>query len=313
MVAGTKYRGQFEERVKAVLTELQKNKDLIIFIDELHTIVGAGSASGSLDASNMFKPALARGELQCIGATTLNEYRENIEKDGALERRFQKLMVEPPSVEETLQILTGLKTRYEEHHGVMYGKEALRQAVFLADRYISDRFLPDKAIDVLDETGSRLRLLNLSVPDLVVELEQKIENLQKKKDELVKSQEYEKAAELRDTKRQLEEDLAKARMEWESNENSSPIAVSPDEVAEVVSMMTGIPVSRVAVSESQRLLEMKDSLKKNIVGQDEAIDALVRCDSTQPYRTEKSKPPDRELYFPRSYRCRKDRTGKSYR
>ncbi len=276
MVAGTKYRGQFEERVKAVLNELEKNPEVIIFIDELHTIVGAGSASGSLDASNMFKPALARGELQCIGATTLNEYRENIEKDGALERRFQKLMVDPPSVEETVEILKGLRERYEEHHGVHYSNEGLRQAAILADRYISDRFLPDKAIDVLDETGSRLRLMNLVVPESIVHLEQQIEELQKHKDELVKSQEYEKAAELRDKKRKLEEQLSNARREWESNEHAEPIKVGVDDVAEVVSMMTGIPVSRVAVSESQRLLEMKQSLKKHIIGQDEAIDALVK-------------------------------------
>ncbi len=277
MVAGTKYRGQFEERVKAVLAELEKNKNVIIFIDELHTIVGAGSASGSLDASNMFKPALARGELQCIGATTLNEYRENIEKDGALERRFQKLMVDPPSVEETLDILKGLKLRYEEHHGVQYSDASLHNAVVLADRYISDRFLPDKAIDVLDETGSRLRLMNLVVPESVIELEHKIEDLQTQKDDLVKNQEYEQAAELRDKKRQLEKQLTDARRDWENNENATPIEVSEDDVAEVVSMMTGIPVSRVAVSESQRLLEMKDALKKHIVGQDEAINELVKA------------------------------------
>ena len=277
MVAGTKYRGQFEERVKAVLNELEKCSDVVLFIDELHTIVGAGSASGSLDASNMFKPALARGELQCIGATTMNEYRETIEKDGALERRFQKLMVDAPSVEETFDILEGLKERYEEHHGVHYTKDALRHAVLLADRYISDRFLPDKAIDVLDETGSRLRLVNLVIPDNVVELENQISGLQRKKDNLVKSQEYEKAAELRDEKRVLEDKLAKARKEWESNEQNQPIEVTPDHIAEVVSMMTGIPVQRVAVSESQRLLKMKSTLQERIVGQDEAINELAKA------------------------------------
>lgn len=277
MVAGTKYRGQFEERVKAVLAELEKNDDVVIFIDELHTIVGAGSASGSLDASNMFKPALARGELQCIGATTLNEYRENIEKDGALERRFQKLMVEPPSAEETVQILEGLKERYEEHHGVHYSKEALKSAVQLADRYISDRYLPDKAIDVLDETGSRLRLMNLVIPENIVELEKQVDDLQQLKDELVKAQEYEKAAELRDKKRNLETQLQEARAEWETSENAAPIEVTASDVAEVVSMMTGIPVSRVAVSESQRLLELKEALKEHIVGQDEAIEALAKA------------------------------------
>ena len=277
MVAGTKYRGQFEERVKSVLAEIEKNPDVIIFIDELHTIVGAGSASGSLDASNMFKPALARGELQCIGATTLNEYRENIEKDGALERRFQKLMVDPPSVDETIEILQGLKTNYEEHHGVLFDQECLRQSVLLSDRYISDRFLPDKAIDVLDETGSRLRLQNLVIPEHIVELGSKVEALQRKKDDLVKKQEYEKAAELRDEKRKLEDELTAARAEWESNESNDKIVATTEDIAGIVSMMTGIPVNRVAVSEGQRLLKMRDLLKKSIVGQDEAIRELVKA------------------------------------
>ncbi len=276
MVAGTKYRGQFEERVKSVLKELEKNSDVVIFIDELHTIVGAGSASGSLDASNMFKPALARGELQCIGATTLKDYRENIEKDGALERRFQKLMVDAPSKEETIRILHGLKSNYEEHHGVRYTDEAIEQAVLLADRYITDRFLPDKAIDVLDETGSRMRLLNLVVPDHILKLEEEIEALQHQKDELVKSQEYEEAAELRDKKRQLEIQLSDARKDWETSENTVPIVITAEDIAQVVSMMTGIPVNRVAVSESERLIEMKEILKRQVVGQDEAIDELVR-------------------------------------
>jgi len=277
MVAGTKYRGQFEERVKSVLAEIEKNSDIIVFIDELHTIVGAGSASGSLDASNMFKPALARGELQCIGATTMNEYRENIEKDGALERRFQKLMVEPPNTIETFEILKGLKERYEDHHGVHYSDEALHHAVTLADRYISDRFMPDKAIDVLDETGSRLRLMNLVIPEHIVELEQEIDQLQQKKDDLVKAQEYEKAAKLRDEKRQKDEALVLARQEWEENEHAAPIEVTEENIAEVVSMMTGIPVNRVATSESKRLLEMKEQLKNKIVGQDEAINELVKA------------------------------------
>ncbi len=277
MVAGTKYRGQFEERVKSVLAEIEKNPDVIIFIDELHTIVGAGSASGSLDASNMFKPALARGELQCIGATTLNEYRENIEKDGALERRFQKLLVDPPSADETIEILKGLKKNYEDHHGVLFNEQCLRQAVLLSDRYISDRFLPDKAIDVLDETGSRLRLQNLVVPEGILELEAKVEELQRKKDDLVKKQEYEKAAELRDEKRKLEDDLTAARKEWESNESNEKIEATTEDIAAVVSMITGIPVNRVASSEGQRLLEMRDLLKKSIVGQDEAIQELVKA------------------------------------
>ncbi len=277
MVAGTKYRGQFEERIKAILTEIEKNPELIIFIDELHTIVGAGSASGSLDASNMFKPALARGELQCIGATTMNEYRENIEKDGALERRFQKLMVEPPNVEDAIEILHGLKERYEEHHSVKYTDEALRDSVLLAERYISDRFLPDKAIDVLDETGSRLRLQNLVIPDHIVKMEKEIDRLLQKKDDLVKEQKYEEAAEVRDDKKKTEEKLKQARFDWENNENNVAIKVTSDDVAEVVSMMTGIPVSRVASSESKRLLKMRDQLKTRIVGQDPAIDELVKA------------------------------------
>lgn len=277
MVAGTKYRGQFEERVKSVLKEIEKNPDIVIFIDELHTIVGAGSASGSLDASNMFKPALARGELQCIGATTLKEYRESIEKDGALERRFQKLMVDPPSRDETIRILKGLKENYEQHHGVRYSDDAIEQCVFLADRYITDRFLPDKAIDVLDETGSRMRLMNLVIPEHVIELENQIDQLQRKKDDLVKAQEYEAAAEIRDQKRRLEVQLAEARKEWETNENAVPIEVTDEDIAHVVSMMTGIPVSRVATSESERLLKMSDALKHHIIGQDEAIEELVRA------------------------------------
>jgi ATP-dependent Clp protease ATP-binding subunit ClpC len=277
MVAGTKYRGQFEERIKAILTEIEKNPELIIFIDELHTIVGAGSASGSLDASNMFKPALARGELQCIGATTMKEYRENIEKDGALERRFQKLMVDPPNVEDAIDILHGLKERYEEHHGVKYTNNALRDSVILAERYITDRFLPDKAIDVLDETGSRLRLQNLVIPDHIVEMEKEINKLLQRKDDLVKEQKYEEAAEIRDEKKKTEEKLKEARFDWENNENNVAIKVTSDDVAEVVSMMTGIPVSRVASSESKRLLKMREQLKTRIVGQDPAIDELVKA------------------------------------
>jgi len=276
MVAGTKYRGQFEERVKALLNEIEKNSDVIIFIDELHTIVGAGSASGSLDASNMFKPALARGELQCIGATTLNEYRNNIEKDGALERRFQKVMVDAPSPEETLQILRGLKDNYEKHHSVKYTEEALRAAVNLSDRYITDRFLPDKAIDVIDETGSRIRLLNISVPQDIIDLEKQIELVRRRKEELVKQQEYEQAAVFRDKKQKLEAELKRRRDEWEKAESASPNIITEEDISHVVSMMTGIPVKKVAVGESEKLLQMKQTLGKKIIGQDDALEALVK-------------------------------------
>lgn len=277
LVAGTKYRGQFEERIKAIITELEKNRDTIIFLDELHTIVGAGSASGSLDASNMFKPALARGELQCIGATTLNEYRQHVEKDGALERRFQKIMVEPPTLDETINILNGLKERYEKHHNVLYTAEAIKTAVFLSDRYITDRFLPDKALDVMDETGSRARMTHITVPENIVKLEADSENLTKLKEELVKKQEYEKAAQIRDQKRQLDELLAQEREVWENTAREKPVVLDSDDVAEVVAMMTGIPVTRVVVSESERLLTIEDELSHKIIGQEEAIFAIARA------------------------------------
>ena len=277
IVAGTKYRGQFEERMKAVMSELEKNRDIILFIDELHTIVGAGGASGSLDASNMFKPALSRGELQCIGATTLNEYRQYIEKDGALERRFQKIMIDPPTVEETLEILRGLKSRYEEHHNVEYADEAIEESVKLSNRYITDKFLPDKAIDVLDETGSRVHLANLVVPKEVIELEKDIEELNQIKEKAVKSQEFEKAAELRDTERKAREKLDKARDKWQKMQESNVVKVTEKDIAEVVAMMTGIPVAKVAVSESEKLLNMEKALKKYIIGQNEAITTLCRA------------------------------------
>ena len=243
LVAGTKYRGQFEERIKSIITELDKNRHVIIFLDELHTIVGAGSASGSLDASNMFKPALARGELQCIGATTLDEYRQYIEKDGALERRFQKILVEPPSVEETVDILNGLKEAYEKHHSVNYSEEAIKAAVHLSDRYITDRFLPDKALDVIDETGSRTRLNNVTVPSSIVNLEEETERLRKLKEDLVRNQEYEKAAQVRDLKRKQDDALIHERDAWEKSTRQKPVRIGQDQVAEVVAMMTGIPSS----------------------------------------------------------------------
>lgn len=276
MVAGTKYRGQFEERVKAVMNELEKNRNVILFLDELHTIVGAGSASGSLDASNMFKPALARGELQCIGATTLDEFRQTIEKDGALERRFQKVMVDPPSTEETIEILEGLKERYEQHHGITYTDESIKASVILSERYISDRYLPDKAIDVLDETGSRLRISNIIVPQEIRQLEAEIEKIRMEKEELVKKQEYEKAAKLRDHKLKLEARLRTEREKWQSTESSSPIAVTEEDVAMVVSMMTGIPVTKVAISEGEKLLKMRQNLSTRIIGQDDAIEVISR-------------------------------------
>ena len=276
MVAGTKYRGQFEERMKAIMNELEKSKDIILFIDELHTIVGAGAASGSLDASNMFKPALARGEIQCIGATTLDEYRKYIEKDGALERRFQKIMVNPPNVEETLKILNGLKSRYEDHHHVKYSDRALEAAVKLSERYITDKYLPDKAIDVMDETGSRVHLLNIIVPDEVVKLEGKIDELRKRKEEVVKTQNFEKAAEIRDTERKLTDELNLQRQAWDQEQENNLVEVTEEDIADVVSVMTGIPVNRVAESEFEKLKKIEEELRKKIVGQDEVIGHLSK-------------------------------------
>jgi len=277
VVAGTKYRGQFEERIKSIIGELEKNRDVIIFLDELHTIVGAGSASGSMDASNMFKPALARGELQCIGATTLNEYRQFIEKDGALERRFQKVMVEPPSISETVDILNGLKESYEEHHCVKYSQDAITAAVNLSERYITDRFQPDKALDVIDETGSRARLNNVTVPETIIGLERESERMRKLKEDLVRSQEYEKAAQIRDLKRKLDETLKSERESWEKATRAKPVEITSNQVAEVVSMMTGIPVTKVVVSESERLLNIETELGKNIIGQNKAISSIARA------------------------------------
>ena len=276
MVAGTKYRGQFEERMKAIMAELEKNEEIILFIDELHTIVGAGAASGSLDASNMFKPALARGEIQCIGATTLDEYRKYIEKDGALERRFQKIMVNPPTVDETIKILEGLQSRYEDHHRVKYTQEAIVAAVKLSERYITDKFLPDKAIDVIDETGSRVHLSNIVVPEEVVRLEGEIDNLRKNKDEVVKNQNFEKAAEIRDKERKLTDELEMHRNTWNKEQEEKMVVVKEEDIADVVSIMTGIPVHRVAESETHKLNKIEDELKKKIVGQDEVIAHLSK-------------------------------------
>jgi len=277
LVAGTKYRGQFEERMKAVMNELEKSTDVILFIDEIHTIVGAGGASGSLDASNMFKPALARGEIQCIGATTLDEYRQYIEKDGALDRRFQKVMVEPATPDETVEILTRIKDKYEEHHGVTYTDEAILACVTLTSRYISDRFLPDKAIDALDEAGSRVHLTNIHVPQTIIDIEAKIEDIKLEKNRVVRSQKYEEAAKLRDTEKNLIEELDKAKAEWEAETKTKRYEVSEDNVAEVVAMMTGIPVQRVGQTDSVKLLNMYDKVAEKIIGQDDAIKKLTKA------------------------------------
>jgi ATP-dependent Clp protease ATP-binding subunit ClpC len=277
LVAGTKYRGQFEERMKAVMNELEKSPDVILFIDEIHTIVGAGGASGSLDASNMFKPALARGEIQCIGATTLDEYRQYIEKDGALDRRFQKVMVEPATPAETVEILNRIKEKYEEHHGVTYTDEAINACVSLTTRYITDRFLPDKAIDALDESGSRVHLTNIHVPQEILDIEQKIELIKIEKNKVVRSQKYEEAAKLRDTEKHLLEELEQAKSLWEAETKSKRYTVTEDNVAEVVSMMTGIPVQRVGQADSAKLLAMSDTIASKIIGQEDAIKKLTRA------------------------------------
>ena len=277
LVAGTKYRGQFEERMKAVMAEIEKNPDIILFIDEIHTIIGAGGASGSLDASNMFKPALARGEMQVIGATTLDEYRQYIEKDGALERRFQKVLIEPTTVEETIQILNNIKEKYEDHHMVNYTPEAIAACVKLTDRYISDRHLPDKAIDALDEVGSRVHITNINVPKEIIDIEAQIEALKEKKNEVIKSQQYEEAAKLRDDERKLQDQLEAEKRKWEDESKIHRVAVSEEDVAEVVSMMCGIPVTRVAQKESGRLVNMAEELRGKVIGQDEAVEKVVKA------------------------------------
>ncbi|WP_185869657.1 ATP-dependent Clp protease ATP-binding subunit [Blattabacterium cuenoti] len=277
LVAGTKYRGQFEERIKAIINESEKNTGLIFFIDEIHTMIGAGGTTGSLDASNIFKPALARGYIQCIGATTFNEYRQYIEKDGALERRFQKIIVHPSSEKETIEILKKIKVKYETHHNVIYTEKAIKSCVYLTERYIVDRFLPDKAIDALDESGSRVHIKNIKVPQEIVLLEKELENIRKEKSKVVKSQKYEEAARLRDTEKGIEKQLIKAQNEWEESSKKNKEIVSEENVEEVVSMMSGVPVNRIAMAEMKKLNQMMDKLKKKIVGQDEAVDKIVKA------------------------------------
>ncbi|HTB99216.1 MAG TPA: ATP-dependent Clp protease ATP-binding subunit, partial [Ferruginibacter sp.] len=277
LVAGTKYRGQFEERMKAIMNELEKNRDVILFIDEIHTIVGAGGASGSLDASNIFKPALARGELQCIGASTLDEYRMHIEKDGALDRRFQKVIVDQPSVEETIQILTNIKSKYEDYHNVTYSEQAIDACVKLSERYMTDKLLPDKAIDVMDEVGARKHIKNINVPNEVIELEKKIDEIKLEKNKVVKSQRFEEAASLRDSEKRLQEELEKAKHDWEEESKNKRFPIEEEDIAEVISMMTGIPVKRMVQEETEKLRRMADDLKDAVVGQTEAIQKVVKA------------------------------------
>ena len=277
LVAGTKYRGQFEERMKAIMNELEKNRDVILFIDEIHTIVGAGGASGSLDASNIFKPALARGELQCIGASTLDEYRMHIEKDGALDRRFQKVIIEPPSVADTIIILNNIKSKYEDYHSVVYDQEAIEACVKLSDRYMTDRLLPDKAIDVLDEVGARVHLKNINVPLDIVDLEKQIEEVKNEKNRVVKSQRFEEAASLRDTEKKLGEALEKAKTTWEEESKNKRFPINEENIAEVVSMMTGIPVKRMVEAETTKLKKMTEEMKTEVIGQDEALGKVVKA------------------------------------
>ena len=277
LVAGTKYRGQFEERMKAVMNELEKNREIILFIDEIHTIVGAGGATGSLDASNMFKPALARGEVQCIGATTLDEYRQHIEKDGALERRFQKVIVEPTTIDETIEILQNIRERYEDHHNVRYTDEALTACVSLSNRYISDRFLPDKAIDAMDEAGSRVHIINMNVPKQILELEKKLEDVRVLKNEVVKKQRYEEAAKLRDDEKRLEKELEDGQTAWEEESKQHREVVDSEQVADVISMMSGVPVTKIATAESNKLAKLPNELKKKLIGQDDAVDKVAKA------------------------------------
>ena len=277
LVAGTKYRGQFEERMKAVMNELEKNDDIILFIDEIHTIVGAGGATGSLDASNMFKPALARGEIQCIGATTLDEYRNSIEKDGALERRFQKVIVEPTNIEETIEILNNIKGKYEEHHNVVFTDDAIEACVKLTNRYMTDRFLPDKAIDALDEAGSRVHITNIDVPKKILDLERKLEEVRELKNSVVKKQKYEEAAKLRDDEKNIEKQLAVAQEQWEADAREHKETVNEENVADVISMMTGIPVNRIAQKEINKLADLPNLITGKVIGQDPAVKKVVKA------------------------------------
>ena len=277
LVAGTKYRGQFEERMKTIMLELEKTENLILFIDELHTIVGAGGASGSLDASNMFKPALARGDIHCIGATTLDEFRKHVEKDGALERRFQKINISPPTPIESIEILKGLQSNYEKHHNVSYSEEAIKACVYFSDRYITDKFLPDKAIDVMDEAGSRAHILNIKVPQNIIDLEIEIDKIRNKKNSVVMEQKFEDAANLRDKEQKLLEKLNKIQKKWKSSEELNPTIISEDNIADVVSTMTRIPVRRVAETEGQKLLKMNEELAEKIIGQNHAIKSLTKA------------------------------------
>ncbi|MBT5615261.1 MAG: ATP-dependent Clp protease ATP-binding subunit, partial [Flavobacteriales bacterium] len=277
LVAGTKYRGQFEERMKGIISELEKNPNIILFIDEIHTLVGAGGASGSLDASNMFKPALARGELQCIGATTLDEFRQHIEKDGALERRFQKVIVNPTTIDETIEILTNIKIKYEEHHNVEYTEDAIKACVILTDRYMNDRFLPDKAIDALDEAGSRVHITNIEVPQNITNIEKQLSDITTKKKVAIKKQKFEIAAELRDSEKKIQSQLEHAQDIWEKELKANKETVSEENVADVVSIMTGIPVNRVASQERKKLSSMTDNIKRKIIGQNEAVEKVVKA------------------------------------
>lgn len=277
MIAGTKYRGQFEERIKAVMDELKRSGKIVLFIDEIHTLVGAGAAEGAIDAANILKPALSRGEIQCIGATTLDEYRKNIEKDAALERRFQTIVVEPPSVDETIQILKGLRDKYEAHHRVKFADEALEAAARLSDRYISNRFLPDKAVDILDEAGARARLQAMVVPESIKELEDKIEQLKKEKESFIKIQDFEKAAKMRDSEREVREQLEMQRSVWMQKRDDTTLTITEDDIAKVISQWTRIPLIRLEEKESARLLKMEDQMRKSVVGQDEAVSAISRA------------------------------------
>ena len=304
LVAGTKYRGQFEERMKAIMNELEKNRDVILFIDEIHTIVGAGGASGSLDASNIFKPALARGELQCIGASTLDEYRMYIEKDGALDRRFQKVLIEPPSVDETILILNNIKSKYEDFHNVTYSDDAIEACVKLSDRYMTDRLLPDKAIDVLDEVGARVHLKNINVPQDIVELEKKIEDVKNEKNKVVKSQRFEEAASLRDTEKRLGEELEKAKNTWEEESKHKRYPISEENIAEVVSMMTGIPVKTHGTGRNREASPDEcEDMKDMVVGQDEAIAKVVKAIQRNRVGLKDPKKPIGTFIFPWSYGC----------